>query len=341
MMTTNAAAGADNFLPSTWQKGPAAPRSLPTGVWPVMLTPFTPTGAIDWDGVAALTEWYLAAGVAGLFAVCLSSEMYQLTDDERRALAARIVRQVAGRVPVVAGGAFGDSIPAQAAAVQRLAETGVAAVVVSVNALAAGEDADTVWQQRMAELLALTGDLPLGLYECPRPYHRLLSPDLLGWAASTGRILFHKDTVCALGPIRAKVAASRGTPLGWYNAHCPSLLDSLRSGGHGYSGIAANFYPDLFVRLCTDYAHQPENADRLQRFLTLADGTIRHRYPASAKRWLALQGLPISETCRVAVPAVRADDDERLMLENLRHLLEELKESAREPGHPAGNENCP
>ena len=64
----------------------------------------------------------------------------------------------------------------------------------------------------------------------------------------------------------------------------------------------------------------------MQRFLTLADGTIRHRYPASSKRWLGMLGLPIGETCRVPVGAARADDDERLMLENLRHLVREMKE---------------
>ena len=48
---------------------------LPKGVWPVMLTPFTQDGAIDWDGVDAITNWYIDSGVAGLFAVCLSSEM--------------------------------------------------------------------------------------------------------------------------------------------------------------------------------------------------------------------------------------------------------------------------
>jgi dihydrodipicolinate synthase/N-acetylneuraminate lyase len=84
------------------------------GVWPVMLTPFCNDGAIDWDGLDALIEWYLAAGVAGLFAACLSSEMYELTPEERVRLAAHVVDRAAGRVPVVAGGAFGDSITAQA-----------------------------------------------------------------------------------------------------------------------------------------------------------------------------------------------------------------------------------
>jgi len=288
-----------------------------------MLTPFHENGMMDRNGLDALVEWYIEAGVSGLFAVCLSSEMYELTPDERVRLAAHVVNRAAGRVPVVAAGAFGESIAAQADAVKRMAETGVAAVVLTVNQAASEYDSDAVWQTNTEALFTACGDIPLGLYECPVPYHRKLSPELLGWAARSGRVLFLKDTCCDLALIRAKLDAIRGTAMWWYNAHCPSLLESLRGGGHGYSGIAANFYPALFVRLCAEFANQPEEAERLQRFLSLADMAIRHRYPAAAKRWLGMLGLPIGETCRVPVAAARADDDERLVLENLRNTVEQ------------------
>jgi 4-hydroxy-tetrahydrodipicolinate synthase len=300
--------------------------NLSAGVWPVMLTPFCDDGTIDWPGLDALVEWYLGAGVAGLFAVCLSSEMYELTSDERLQLAAHVVDRAAGRVPVVAAGAFGDSITAQGDTAKRIAETGVSAVVLTVNQLAAEAEPDSVWQTNAEDLLASWVDIPLGLYECPRPYHRKLTPELLGWAARTSRFRFLKDTCCDLALIQAKLDAIRGTEMGWYNAHCPSLLASLRLGGHGYSGIAANFYPELFVRLCAEFADQPETAARLQQFLTLADGTIRHRYPASAKRWLRMLGLPVGETCRVSVPPARPDDDEKLMLQNLLEMVQRMKE---------------
>ena len=301
------------------------------GVWPVMLTPFRADGSLDWAGVDALTDWYVASGVAGLFSVCLSSEMYQLTPAERQRLARHVVERAAGRVPVVAAGAFGDSIAAQADAVNRIAETGVAAVVLTVNQLAAEDEPEAIWRTHAEAILNACPGIPLGLYECPVSYHRTLSPELLGWAAQTGRFLFLKDTCCDLARIRAKLAAVAGTGMGFYNAHCPSLLESLRLGGHGYSGIAANFYPEFFVRLCAEFADQPAEADRLQRFLTLADGTIRHRYPASAKRWLGMLGLPIGETCRVPVPTRRPDDDERLMLENLREMMEDWHPSTNTP----------
>lgn len=52
------------------------------------------------------------------------------------------------------------------------------------------------WRCVQKALLDLTDDVPMGLYECPRPYHRLLDGDTLKWCAGTGRFLFHKDTCC-------------------------------------------------------------------------------------------------------------------------------------------------
>lgn len=55
---------------------------IPDGVWPVMLTPFRANLTIDWEGLDRLIDWYVEAGVAGLFAVCLSGEMFDLDEQE-------------------------------------------------------------------------------------------------------------------------------------------------------------------------------------------------------------------------------------------------------------------
>ena len=77
----------------------ASMRSFPDGVWPTMITPFhsNKEKSIDWEGLDSkgspmriflkkismhvsivLTEWYIKSGVAGIFSVCLSSEMFQV-----------------------------------------------------------------------------------------------------------------------------------------------------------------------------------------------------------------------------------------------------------------------
>jgi len=297
------------------------------GVWPVMLTPFAGTGSIDWDGVDRLVDYYIDGGAAGLFTVAQSSEMYELTPEERLALAERVVERSGGRVPVVASGTFGGSIGKQAAYVRRMADTGVAAVVVLSCQLAAAEESDAVWKTNAERLMSLTGDVPLGIYECPAPYKRLLSPEMMGWAARTGRFFFHKDTSCQLSAIRGKIEAVRGTAFRFYNANAATLLDSLQAGGDGFSGIAANYFVDLYVWLCRYYREQPELAQRLQRFLTIAEMTVCHKYPASAKRFRAMDGLAMGDYCRASRPVF--DEEDLLRLRHLHEYVAEWRQELR------------
>ena len=58
-------------------------------IWPVMLTPFTEEGAVDFDSLERLIAWYEKGGVSGLFAVCQSSEMFSLSLRERLEIALR------------------------------------------------------------------------------------------------------------------------------------------------------------------------------------------------------------------------------------------------------------
>jgi 4-hydroxy-tetrahydrodipicolinate synthase len=67
------------------------------GIIPVMLTPFTDQGEIDYSGLERLIEWYLDRGAGALFAISQSSEMQFLTLAERSALGHFVVKQVAGR----------------------------------------------------------------------------------------------------------------------------------------------------------------------------------------------------------------------------------------------------
>ena len=76
---------------------------LPKGVYPVMLTAFHEDGSLDFQGVDHLTDYYLQAGAAGLFACAMSAEVDHLDDQEKAALAKHIVQHVDARVPVVAG----------------------------------------------------------------------------------------------------------------------------------------------------------------------------------------------------------------------------------------------
>jgi 4-hydroxy-tetrahydrodipicolinate synthase len=94
-----------------------------TGAWPVMVTPYDKKLKIDYGVYQTMIVWYLDHGVGGLYANCLSSEMYLLDDDERLALVAEAVKAADGRVPVAATGNLGNTFDDHVAFCRRIADT--------------------------------------------------------------------------------------------------------------------------------------------------------------------------------------------------------------------------
>ncbi|WP_017257130.1 dihydrodipicolinate synthase family protein [Pedobacter arcticus] len=264
------------------------------GFIPVMLTPFNEDGAIDYNGLTQLVELYLSAGVSGLFANCLSSEMYELSEKERLELVKHVVKVVNGKVPVVATGSFGESIPQKAEFVNKIYDTGVQAVIAITGLLAKEEDSAQVFDQNVAQLLDLTGNVPLGFYECPVPYKRIISPEQLGRFVNTGRITYHKDTCLDIEQIRAKIAVTQGHNFGLYDAYMAHAVESLKAGSAGLSCIQGNFFPELVVWLCDNYNNDDEQVAKVQQFFIDHMDVMHAGYPVIAKYCLQQRGLPIS-----------------------------------------------
>ncbi|MCL3861206.1 dihydrodipicolinate synthase family protein [Actinotalea sp. K2] len=257
---------------------------LPDGAWPVMLTPFCEDRSIDWDGVDAYTDWLIELGSAGIFAVALSSEMYELTHEERVALAARVVDRAAGRVPVVASSVHSGLVEDQAVGVGQMAATGVSAVVLISSLVAGLDETEETWLANVRTIVDLSPGVDLGIYECPVPYKRLPSLDAVRWMAASGRFTFYKDTSHTLELMGERLSVMRGSRLKLYNAAIGSLLPSLQLGASGLSGYAANVYPDLVSWLCRHAASgDAATVVALQRLLTVTEHAVNLRYPSSAK----------------------------------------------------------
>ncbi len=269
------------------------------GVIPVMLTPFTEDGAIDYPGLERLIEWYLAHGADALFAVCQSSEMQFLSLDEREALGRFVVSRVAGRVPVVASGHVSDAIEDQIAELQAAARTGADAVVLVTNHLDPRREGTAAFRHHVETLMAhLPAELPLGLYECPAPYRRLLSDEELRFCIDGRRFVLLKDVSCDLATVRRRVAMAQGSPLAVVNANAAIALDAMRAGSRGFCGVFANFHPDLYKWLLTSADTDPALTEELATFLVLAAVAESTGYPALAKMYHQRLGTFGSIRCR-------------------------------------------
>ncbi len=270
---------------------------LKRGVWPVMITPFTDDLKIDYDGVLKIIEWYDKMGVDGIFAVCQSSEMFQLDARERLELAKFVIENTPKHITVVASGHVAESKDDQIREAQAVIDMGVPYVFISNQFAEPGEDEDVVKKNIEFLLGNVHGD-SFGIYECPYPYKRVLSPQLLKWIADTGKFSFLKDTCCDPVMLKEKADAVKGTDLAIFNANGATLLQSLRDGCTGYSGVMANFHPDLISWLVKNFDKEPERADHLQDFIGAASTIECQVYPCNAKYYLQLEGLPITTKSR-------------------------------------------
>ncbi|WP_226571049.1 dihydrodipicolinate synthase family protein [Mangrovibacter yixingensis] len=270
------------------------------GIVPVMLTPFTAENQIDWTGLERLIDWYIASGVNALFAVCQSSEMQYLSLEERTELARFVVEKVQGRVPVIASGHISDDLSAQIDELQAMAKTGIDALVLVTNHLDPQNKGTETFKATLGALFeALPQELPLGLYECPAPWRRLLSDEEFNFCAQSGRFVVLKDVSCDLPTVVRRVKLAQGTPLHVINANAAIAWPAIQAGSKGFSGVFTNFHPELYAWLWKHGKEQPALAQELSLFLSLSAVTETLGYPKNAKIYHQQMGTFASEFCRV------------------------------------------
>lgn len=300
-------------------------RRFSNGAWPTMITPFNRDNGIDYGALGALTDWYIENGADGLFATCQSSEIFFLSLQERIKLSSFVKEKAAGRVPVIASGHVSYDLRDQAEELSRIAETGVDALILISNRLAAENESDEIFLERLDRLLReLPADITLGFYECPYPYKRVLTPKILEYCISTGRFAFLKDTCCDIGLIREKLAVLKGSGMHLFNANTATLVESMKYGASGYSGVMANFQMKLYSWLVKHWQEDPQTTDMVQNILTVCSYIEMKNYPANAKCYLDLIGVPMGETARKGRQSVQTET-ERMELGQLARLTGTLE----------------
>ncbi|MEO5889943.1 MAG: dihydrodipicolinate synthase family protein [Ferruginibacter sp.] len=284
---------------------------------PVMITPFNLKATVDMDALNSLVDFYLAAGVKGFFANCLSSEMFSISEDERLEITKHIVKYVDGKVPVVATGSFGLTIEDKARFTKKIYYTGIDAAIMITGHFANVEDNDEVLLRNFEKMFDLTGNIPLGMYECPAPYKRIIPADVFKQLLSFNRLVYHKDTSIELSQVKAKLDVLQSIEdnnLEFYDAHSPNAMHSLQMGAKGMSSISGNFYPEVLVWMCNNATDpdKQEDVQWLQSEINRVDPLIHQAYPMSAKYFLQKRGLPVRTISRTFALELTPDQKKTL-----------------------------
>lgn len=307
-------------------------HNIKSGMWATMLTPFTEDNKIDYPALDRLMQWYAQAGMDGLFALCYSSEVLRLSEEEKVNLMKFIIKNLPEGMGLVASGHGAGSPEEQIETIKRLRDTGLDVVVLVGNRLAAQEESEDILLDRVDAIMTAVPDVLFGAYECPYPFPRFFAPQTLRTLAGTNRFVFMKETSCDPALLEPKLEAVKGTPFKIYNANTATLLASLKMGAVGYCGIMANFHPDLYAELYAAYLRSDELlAKDLQALLSVFSVYERQCYPVNAKAYLRDEGLGFTTHSRLQDASVLT----RSMMEEMeamRYLTERARGLLKMPG---------
>ena len=68
-----------------------------------LITPMLQDGSVDFDKLKELAEWHVQQGTNAIIACGTTGEASTLDDEEHIAVIEAVVKQVAGRIPVIGG----------------------------------------------------------------------------------------------------------------------------------------------------------------------------------------------------------------------------------------------
>lgn len=275
-------------------------------IFTTMITPYKKDGEVDIDTALKYVDWYYENGLDGIFAVCQSSEIFYLSLSERVRLnravynrAKELEKRGGRKFTVVSSGHISYSLEEQIKELNAIAESGTDALILITNRLDPDNRGDDVFIENAEKLLAaLPQNVKLGLYECPYPYKRLVTPKILDWCVKTGRFAYMKDTCCDAEVIAERVNQLKGSGFKLLNANCQTLLQTMRDGADGYCGIMCNFHPRLYSWLGKNINHR--DADLVQSVIgTFGFTEVGMPYPLTAKYNMTLCKMETENISRV------------------------------------------
>jgi 4-hydroxy-tetrahydrodipicolinate synthase/2-keto-3-deoxy-L-arabinonate dehydratase len=213
------------------------------GVFPVVPTIFTESGALDLPGQKRCVDFMIDAGSDGLCILANFSEQFVLTDAERELLTAAILDHVAGRVPVIVTTTHFSS-RACAERSQQAQAAGAAMVMVMPPyhgaTIRAGEAAIQAFYQIVSDAISI----PIMIQDAPVSGTPLSAPFLARLAREVANVAYFKIEVPgAANKLRELIALGGDAIEGpWDGEEAITLLPDLDAGATG--SMTGGAYPD-------------------------------------------------------------------------------------------------
>lgn len=289
--------------------------TLITGVCPVIETPFTADGDVDFESFDRLIEHLLAVGVRQVMFPGFASEFYKLRDHERAQLAETLIR----RFHTVQGTTVVISIPDHATVVAvENARLAVKQGADMINILPPHQFAPSTAAVRahLEAVLAAIGDTAAILQYAPAQTGTALdAATIAAMAATSPNLVQVKVESAPPGQLISALAAQRpvlGSIVGYAGVQ---LIDALRRGAAGVQPGCS--FPELYLAIWDLWENGDEHEaielhTRMLPYLSYWMQSVELIVRAE-KRISMLRGIIASDHCRA--PARELDAEESAMIE--------------------------
>lgn len=285
------------------------------GTYTVMITPFTPEGALDLPALRRFVDWQIEQGIHGLIPLGSTGEFLSLSDEEQEAVAETVIRQAAGRVPVLIGTGAEDT--REAVRLSRRAERLGADGVMIIPPFYSTPTEDELFHHYSTIAGAI--GLPIMLYNNPATANVDLTPPVVARLSHIDNCRYIKESTLEVTRIRdiLRLCGDRMTVFGGILG-----FESFVEGAEGWVAVASNLAPGPLARLFTLVADEErirEARELYLRYLPLISFVGGHYYVAGTKALLGHMGLPVGapRPPRLPLPAPR-DAEAREIVASLR-----------------------
>ena len=256
------------------------------GLGTALITPFMEDGTIDFQSLSAMIEHQVDGGVDYLVIMGTTSEAPTITHEEQDQIIAHVVKQVAGRVPLVLG-VGGNST---AAVVQRLGErrerllTDFAAIL-SVTPYYNRPQQEGLYLHFCA--VAEASPVPVILYNVPKRTGVNLLPETTRriYDAHPQKIMGIKEACGSIEQFTETVNLSNGD-FSVISGDDDLAYEMMKAGGDGLISVASNAWPKEMKQIVAE-----KDAMMQQRLSHLIHLLFVEGNPSGIKTVLTEMGL--------------------------------------------------
>ncbi|MCO7122671.1 dihydrodipicolinate synthase family protein [Ihubacter massiliensis] len=215
------------------------------GIIPPIISPIDEKENIDDEGYSALLEYCIENGLHGIFVAGTNGETMALTQKQREHIIDLTLKQVKGRVPVIAG-VMDTSTRRVIENIKELESLGgTCAAVTSIFYDRHTSQDETI---RHFEKILTETDVDLVIYNIPSfTGIRLTAETVMKIAVLDDRVVAYKDSSGAYGDFMKVLSKYEDTPFSVMQGVTPQALSAVLMGADGFVPALAPAFPKMFV----------------------------------------------------------------------------------------------